>query len=142
MVDSLDRELISLLEQDANQTSEKLAEQLSVSPSTVRRRIQELLKRGVIRIVAIPEPKQVGFPLIAVIAFQISRENASSFIKTLGSREEVKFLGATTGRFDAIALMWFASTEQLHEFLEEDVGKIEGLKATETFICLHVEKSF
>ncbi len=142
MIDLLDRELITLLEQDANQTSEKLADQLFVSPSTVRRRIQQLLKGGVIRIVAIPEPKQVGFPLIAVIAFQVSHEKGSSFIKTLSSREDVKFLGATTGRFDVIALMWFASTEQLFEFMQKDIGKIEGIKATETFLCLHVEKSY
>ncbi len=141
MIDLLDRELITLLGQDANQTSEKLADQLSVSPSTVRRRLQQLLKRGAIRIVAIPEPKQTGFPLIAVVAFQVVHEKGSSFIKTLGSREDVKFLCATSGRFDVIALMWFASTEQLFEFLENDAGKIEGLNATETFICLHVEKN-
>jgi DNA-binding Lrp family transcriptional regulator len=142
MVDLLDKELISLLEQDANQTSEKLAEQLSVSSSTVRRRMGELIKRGVIRIVAIPEPKQIGLPLIVVIAFQISHEKANSFFKILGSRKDVKCLYATSGRFDAIALMWFSSTEQLYEFMEREVSKIEGIKATETFVCLHAEKSF
>ena len=142
MVDLLDKELISLLEQDANQTSEKLAEQLAVSPSTVRRRVSELIKRGVVRIVAIPDPRQIDLPLIVVVAFQISHEKANSFFKTLGSRKDVKCLYATSGRFDAIALMWFSSTEQLYEFMEKEVGKIEGIKSTETFVCLHVEKTF
>ncbi len=44
MIDLLDRELIKLLEQDANQPSGKLADQLSVSASTVRRRVHQLLK--------------------------------------------------------------------------------------------------
>ena len=57
-------------------------------------------------------------------------------------RKDVKCLYITRGRFDAIALMWFSSTEQLFKFMEKDVGKLEGVKATETFICLHVEKSF
>ncbi len=142
MVDLLDRELISLLEQDACQTSQKLAEQLSVSPSTVRRRMQELLKGGIIRIVAIPEPKQVGFPLIAVVAFRVLHEKASALIKKLGSRKEVKCLYATSGQFDVIALMWFASTEHLFQFMQEDVGQLDGVTATETFICLHTEKNF
>lgn len=142
MVDPFDKELISLLEHDARQTSEKLAEQLSVSPSTVRRRMSELIKNGVISIVAIPEPKQIGLSLIAIVAFQISHEKMDSFLKTVGSRKEVKCLYATSGRFDAIALMWFSSTEQLYEFMEREVSKIEGIKATETFVCLHVEKTF
>ena len=142
MVDLLDRELISLLEKDANQTSEALAKQLSVSPSTVRRRMNELIKRGAIRIIAIPEPKQIGTPLVAIVAFQVLHEQLNSFIATMGRRKDVKCLYVTSGRFDAVALMWFPSTEQLYGFMEREVGKIEGIKATETFICLHAEKSF
>ena len=142
MVDQFDKKLISLLEQDARQTSEKLAEQLSASPSTVRRRMSELIKRGSIRIVAIPEPKQIGVPLVAIVAFQVLHEKVTSFLKTLGSRKDVKCLYATSGRFDAIALMWFSSTEQLYDFMEREVAKIDGVKATETFVCLHAEKSF
>jgi len=142
MVDQFDKELISLLEQDARQTSEKLAEQLSASPSTIRRRISELIKRGVIRIVAIPEPKHIGISLVAIVAFQILHEKVNSFFKTLGSRKDVKCLYATSGRFDAMALMWFSSTEQLYEFMENEVSKIEGIKATETLVCIHAGKSF
>ena len=142
MTDLLDTQLIALLQKDANQTSEKLAEQLSVSPSTVRRRMKTLIGREVIRIVAIPEPKHVGLPLVAVVAFQLEHEKINSFLEVLGRREEVKCLYATSGRFDAIALMWFPSTEQLFEFMEKGIGKLEGIKTTETFICLHTEKSF
>ena len=142
MADLLDIQLISLLEENATQTSEKLGEQLSTSSSTIRRRIKDLIKRRVIRIVAIPEPKKVGLPLIAVIAFQLSHEKIDAFLKMLSNRKDVKCLYATSGRFDAITLMWFASTEELYKFMERDVSKVEGVKATETFICLHVEKSF
>lgn len=142
MVDQFDKQLISLLEQDARQTSEKLAKQLSASPSTIRRRMSELIKRGSIRIVAIPEPKHIGTPLVAIVAFQILHEKLNSFVTTMGRRKDVKCLYVTSGRFDAIALMWFSSTEQLYEFMEREVSKIEGIKATETFVCLHAEKSF
>jgi len=142
MVDQFDKELISLLEQDARQTSDELAEQLSMSPSTIRRRMGELLKRGAIRIVAIPEPKQIGTSLVAIMAFQVLHEKLNSFIATMGGRKDVKCLYVTSGRFDAVALMWFSSTEQLYEFMEREVSKIEGIKATETFVCLHTEKSF
>ena len=142
MVDSLDMELISLLEQDAMQTSDTLAEQLSSSPSTIRRRMGELIKRGAIRIVAIPDPKQIGLSLTVIVAFGVSHDKLDSFFKTLGQRKDVKCLFASSGRYDAIALMWFSSTEQLYKFIEKDIPKIDGIKSTETFVCLHVEKSF
>ena len=142
MTDSLDKELISLLEQDASQTSVVLAKQLSVSSSTIRRRMKELIERGVIRIIAIPQSKEIGLPLVAIVAFELAHEKLNSILKSLGSRKDVKCLYVTSGRFDAIALMWFSSTEQLYEFMESEVGKLEGVKSTETFVCLHTEKSF
>jgi len=94
------------------------------------------------RIVAIPEPKKIGCSLIAIIAFQLVHDKVASFMAALSKRKETKCLYATSGRFDAIALMWFPSTELLFRFMEKEVSKIEGLKATETFICMHIEKTF
>ena len=142
MIDSFDIQLISLLEQDARQSSSILAEQLSASPSTIRRRMSELLKHKIIRIIAVPEPKKIGQPLIVIQAFQLVHEKINSFFWILGSKKEVKCLYATSGRFDAIALMWFPSTDHLYRFIEKDIPKMEGIKATETFICLHTEKTF
>lgn len=142
MVDSFDIQLISLLEQDARQSSSKLGMQLSASPSTIRRRISELIKQKKIRIIAVPEPKEIGYALIVIQAFQLIHDKINSFFQTLSNRKEVKCLYATSGRFDAIALMWFASTDHLYRFIEKDLPKMEGIKATETFVCLHTEKTF
>ncbi|MFC2072739.1 Lrp/AsnC ligand binding domain-containing protein, partial [Chloroflexota bacterium] len=45
-----------------------------------------------------------------------------------------------TGQFDAIFLAQFHSTGDLNEFLRTKVTPIEGIKDSETFVCLHVEK--
>ena len=140
MIDLLNKQLISLLEQDATQTSKKLGEQLYMSSSTVRRRMKDLIKSGAIRIVAIPSPKLIGLPIIAVISFQVSHEHISSFLNKLSSRKDVKTIYVTSGRFDVFATMWFSSTEELYSLMEREISKIEGVKATESFICIHVEK--
>jgi len=58
-IDLTDQQLIRLLAEDARQTSEALAKQLGVNPSTVRHGLQKLTKDGVIRIVAHPKPKRI-----------------------------------------------------------------------------------
>jgi len=142
MHDLLNTQLISLLEENASQTSEELARQLNVSSSTIRRRMKELIQQGTLHIVAIPEPKSIGFSMTAIIAFQVQHEYLSSVLDTLKSRKDVKCLYATSGRYDVLALMWFSSTEQLYKFMEEDVVKLEGVKGTETFVCMHAVKTF
>ena len=142
MHDSLNTQLISLLEENANQTSEELARQLNVNSSTIRRRRKELIHQGSLHIIAIPEPKNIGVNMITIIAFQVQHEYLSSVLDTLKNREDVKCLYATSGRYDVMALMWFSSTEQLYKFMEEDITKLGGVKGTETFVCMHAAKTF
>lgn len=140
MLDSLDKTLVKLLQTDARQNSNALAKHLGVNSSTIRRRIEKLLKDEVIRFVVIPDPKKIGLPLQAVVAFDVAEDMLKSVLEKLGNLEEVQWLTVTTGRFDVLASIWVPSTEELFHFLEEFVAKLEGVRNTETFICLHVEK--
>ena len=138
----LDERLIELLSQDARQSSQALAKQLNVSSSTVRRRISKLVKRGVLRFTAVAEPVYFGFNLRAIIAFDVDHDKVREFMEVLSVKSEVKGLAATSGRFDVVAVVWFASTDGLFQFMENEVSKMEGVRNTEIFICLHVEKGF
>jgi Lrp/AsnC family transcriptional regulator for asnA, asnC and gidA len=93
-------------------------------------------------VVAIPEPSKIGMNLIAIIAFDVSHDYLNSALNMLKSRKDIKCLYVTSGRYDVIALMWFSSTEELYKFMEEEVANIEGIKNTETFICMRTVKSF
>lgn len=142
IMDSLDEKIIDLLSVDARQSSEVLAEQLNVSSSTIRRRINNLVNQGIVRFAVLVEPTKSGFSLRALIAFNIAHENLNQVIEVLARKPEVKGLAVTTGRFDVIALAWFTSTETLFRFMENEVSKLQGVINTETFICLHVERGF
>jgi len=140
MADSIDEKLIQLLERDARQSSEVLAKQLKVSPATVRRRIKKLIQSGVLRIVALVDPQKVGFPLIAIIAFDIAHEKLESVIQMLADRPEVKYVSTTTGRFDVLIQARFRSTEELSDFVQKELPNVEGIRDSETFVCLQVKK--
>ena len=139
-LNSIDRELIQLLEKDASQTSAALARQLSVSPATVRRRLKRLTQSGVLRITALVDPDKMGTPIIAIIAMNLMRDKLESATQLLASKPEIKFLSTTTGRFDIMICTWFHSTKELTNFVQKDLAQLPGLKDTETFICLQVIK--
>lgn len=140
--DSLDEHLVQLLERDASQTSETLAKQLNVSASTVRRRLRKLTQSGVLRFIAVVDPSKVGILLTTVIALDVTHEKLDSVTRLLASRPEVKWISITTGRFDIIIFAQFRSTYELSTFVQRELANIEGLRNSETFICLDVKKGY
>lgn len=136
-LDDVDRSIIQLLYRDARQSSEELAKQLKVSSATVRRRLKNILEEGVIHIAAIPDPRKVGYPLITLIAFDVEQDKLDVAMKTLSNLKQIKWVMSTTGRFDIMCIAWFRSTDELAKFLQE-VVKNDGIKDSETFLCLNM----
>ena len=139
-IDEIDEHLISLLEKDARQSSKKLAEELSVSAATVRRRINKLIQADVLRVVGAADRCKLGPCLITLLALDVEADKMESAVETLLSSPEVRYVFSTTGRFDVIAIVRFDSPEGLTHFLQKQVAGIEGLRNSETSICLTVSK--
>ncbi|MBI4186825.1 MAG: Lrp/AsnC family transcriptional regulator [Chloroflexi bacterium] len=139
-IDLLDRRVLDLMMQNAYQSNGALARQLGVNAATVRRRVKKLIQGGMARIIAVPDPRKLGTPLRALIAFDVANDSMDSVMTALSTRAEVKWLAATTGRFDVIASVWLPSTSELLSFMKEEVGKLEGIRNAEIFLCLRVQK--
>ena len=140
MKNALDEQLIKLLQDDGRQSSNVIAKQLGVSSATVRRRIKKLVESGVLRIVGLIDPDKAGYPFVAVIAVDVAHDKLDEALKLMAARPEVIWVSATTGRFDIIAVAHFPSSGDFSSFLREELAKTDGIKDSETFLCLHVEK--
>ncbi|MFH1651359.1 MAG: Lrp/AsnC family transcriptional regulator [Chloroflexota bacterium] len=140
MNSKLDERLIQLLQEDGRQSSNVLAKKLGVSSATVRRRIKRLVQAGLLRIVGLVDPDKAGLPFTAIIALDVSHDRLDNALKSLASRPEVIWVCATTGRFDVIAIAHFPTSADFSNFLREELARIDGLKDSETFLCLHTEK--
>ena len=139
-IDGLDERLIQFLQEDGRQTSEALAKRLGVSPSTVLNRMRRLLESRMMRIVAVVDPDRVGLLLAAVIGLDVDPGRLTPVVNALAARQEVRFVSPCTGRYDILVFALFRSSAELSEFIERQVGGIEGVRDTETFICLRVTK--
>jgi len=140
MLDSIDEQLARLLGQDARQNSETLAKQLKLSSATVRRRLRKLIRDDLLHIVGVVDPTKFGFPVAVVMTLHVAQDKLESAMEVLTKQPEIRWVSTTTGRFDIIALAWFRSTNHLSEFMTKELAQLEGLKDSETFICLDVKK--
>ena len=74
-LDRFDRRLLALVQRDAAQTAEALAERIGLSASAVQRRLKRLRETGVILgEIAMVDPLKVGRPSFFLAALEIERE--------------------------------------------------------------------
>ncbi|MBI4334421.1 MAG: Lrp/AsnC family transcriptional regulator [Chloroflexi bacterium] len=140
MIDELDFRLIRMLQKDARVSSDVLGGKLNTSPTTVRRRIRDMIKRKILRVVALVDPDYVGFPYSVVFALKVTGPRLDAVLSALDTREEIKWLVASTGRFDVLAFARFRNTDEVTGFLQRYVYAGEGVLTCETFVCLQVKK--
>ncbi len=140
MPDSIDEQLVRLLGQDAWQNSETLAKQLKLSSATVRRRLRKLIRDELLHIVGVIDPTKFGFPVAVVITINVAHDKLELVVEALAKRPDILWVSTTTGRFDVIALAGFRSTNRLSEFVTKELAQLEGVKDSETFVCLDVKK--
>jgi Lrp/AsnC family transcriptional regulator for asnA, asnC and gidA len=142
MKNTLDEQLIRILQNNGRQSSNVIAKQLGVSSATIRRRIKKLVDSGLLYITARVDPDKAGFPFRVVIALDVVHQKVESTLQYLASLPEVTWAATTTGRFDIILRANFPSSDDYSEFVRDVMAKLDGLRDSETFVCLHIEKGF
>lgn len=141
MIDSLDEQLIRLLEQDGWQSSTALAKQAEVSSATVRRRLKRLVDNGVLQLRTFVDPNKIAQPVGAVIALSVPNDKMNKVAHILSRQREIRWVSTTTGRYDIMVFSRFSSTDELANFLQNELPK-DSINEAETFICLHTHKGY
>jgi len=81
-------------------------------------------------------PTKTGFPILAAIAFSVESVYVDHLLQLFRDRKEVVWACSVTGRFDLLALAAFRSNEEFALFLTKERQGFEGIKDSETFVCL------
>lgn len=141
--DEIDRQLIRELQSDARQSNVALAQKVGLTEGAVRRRIDNLLKTGEFRIVAIGDPELLGLRTHAVIGIRADMNRLEDLSAELTAMRELSYVYETTGQYDIMIVGFFASNEQLREFLTRKLAKVEGVISMDTFLVMRtVKRSF
>jgi len=138
LLDDIDRALINELERDARVSSDLLAKNLNISSTTIRRRTRRLIQEGIIKIVAIPDLKKLGFSVIVGIQMELDQKKIDYVAGELIKHPNVRMIWTVTGKYNLTSMAVFKSTEEFSEFMRNIVGELDGLKSVETNIYLEL----
>jgi Lrp/AsnC family transcriptional regulator for asnA, asnC and gidA len=134
-LDSTDWEIITLLNQDGRMPSAEIARRLEgVSARTVKNRIDALVSKGIINIRSIVNPKSIGYGVLADVFIETEPGLLRKVAKQLAEFPEVSYVVCATGDTDIIISVRSRTIEELYGFITEIVGKIPGVRQTQTYL--------
>jgi len=110
-VDEYDVKILDIVQRDGRRPTERIAEEVGMSPSAVQRRLKRLRDTGIIeREVAIVSPEAIGRKLIAIVEVVMQRERPQStpqneFKRLMRASPEVMQCYHVTGEVDFILVI-------------------------------------
>jgi Lrp/AsnC family transcriptional regulator, regulator for asnA, asnC and gidA len=138
-LDEANRAIIEALQRDGRQPYGAIAQAVGLSEAAVRRRVQRLREAGVMQIVAVTDPLQLGFTRQAMIGLTVEGD-VRVVADKLSALPEVDYVVMCAGSFDLLAEVVCEDDERLLQVLNDSVRSIPGVRATETFLYLKLAK--
>jgi len=125
-MDELDRRIMRVLRLDGRASYASIARALGISDPLTQARVN---------------PPAIGFPVDAMVGIRVNRGYGTDVASQLAAMENVAYLGYTTGSFDILVETYLHDNVSLHRFLNEDLGRIEGISNLETWHILKTDKT-
>jgi Lrp/AsnC family transcriptional regulator for asnA, asnC and gidA len=138
-LDELDRQLIRHLTANGRISNRELARATKVSQVTVANRVRRLISDGLIRIVAVPDPAKLGYPIEVLINVHVEVKRLHAVATALCRLPEVRYVSITSGAYDLLIAALVRSNAELLHFLAK-LSAIRGVQKLETAHALQVLK--
>lgn len=138
-LDDVSKSIIEQLQQDGRRAYATIAQAVGLSEAAVRQRVQRLVKAGVIQIVAVSDPLQLGFTRQAMIGIRCEGD-VDSVAEQVEKMPEVDYVVVTAGSFDLLVEAVCEDDDHLLELLNTRIRGIAAVRSTETFVYLKLRK--
>lgn len=138
-LDEAGKAIVEQLQQDGRRPYASIGKAVGLSEAAVRQRVQRLIDTGVIQIVAVTDPMQVGFPRAAMLGIRVDGD-LTEVASALAELDEVDYVVITAGGFDILAEVVCENDEHLLEIMNSKIRSIPGVRSTETFVYLKLRK--
>ncbi len=138
-LDDVSKAIVEQLQIDGRKSYSDIGRAVDLSEAAVRQRVQKLLESGVIQIVAITDPLQMGFYRQAMIGISTTGD-ARVVADALAAIPAVEYVVLTAGRFDLMVEVVCTDDDDLLNLLNGVIRVVPGVVETEVFTYLQLKK--
>ncbi len=139
LLDDANKAIVEELQQDGRRTYGSIAEAVGLSEAAVRQRVQKMREAGIMQIVAVTDPLQVGFRSQAMVGIRADGD-ARDVADRLAAVDDIDYVVMCAGSFDILVELVCEDEERILEILNGVIRKIPGVRDTEMFIYLKLKK--
>jgi Lrp/AsnC family transcriptional regulator for asnA, asnC and gidA len=140
-LDGVSKAIIEQLQTDGRRSYAEIGKAVGLSEAAVRQRVQKLTDSGVMQVVAVTDPMQLGFYRQAMIGIRVSGDT-TVVAEELGKIAAVDYIVLTAGSFDILVEVVCENDDDLISLLNKKIRGIDGVASTETFVYLKLLKQF
>src|ERR1700709_484429 len=130
-LDDVSKAIIEQLQTDGRRSYAEIGKAVGLSEAAVRQRVQKLTDSGVMQVVAVTDPMQLGFYRQAMIGIRASGDT-TVVADELAQLSEVDYVVLTAGSFDILAEIVCENDEDLIELLNKKIRALPNVLSTET----------
>ena len=138
-LDDVSKAIIEQLQQDGRRSYAAIGKVVGLSEAAVRQRVQRLIEAGVMQVVAVTDPLELGFARQAMVGIKVSGP-LEPVADAIAELHEVDYVVVTAGSYDLLVEVVCETDEHLLELISGRIRAIEGVAATETFMYLSLRK--
>jgi Lrp/AsnC family transcriptional regulator for asnA, asnC and gidA len=138
-LDDLSKAIIENLQHDGRRSYAGIGKAIGLSEAAVRQRVQRLIDAGVMQIVAVTDPMQLGFARQAMIGIRCTGD-ALKVAERLSAIDAIDYVVLTAGSFDAIVEVVCEDDADLLDLLNTKIRAVPGVLSTETLVYLKLVK--
>jgi Lrp/AsnC family transcriptional regulator for asnA, asnC and gidA len=138
-LDDVSKAIIEQLQQDGRRSYAAIGKVVGLSEAAVRQRVQRLIDHGVMQVVAVTDPLELGFSRQAMIGVKATGD-LEPVADALVAMDEVDYVVVAAGSFDLLVEVVAESDEHLLEIVTKRIRAIPQVLSTETFVYLKLRK--
>lgn len=138
-LDEVSKAIIEQLQQDGRRSYAAIGKVVGLSEAAVRQRVQRLIDNGVMQVVAVTDPLELGFARQAMVGIRVTGP-LEGVADALAEMPEVDYVVITAGAYDLLVEVVCESDEHLLELISTKIRALEGVVSTETFMYLKLRK--
>jgi Lrp/AsnC family transcriptional regulator for asnA, asnC and gidA len=138
-LDDVSKAIIEQLQADGRRPYAAIGKAVGLSEAAVRQRVQRLLDGGVMQIVAVTDPLQVGFPRQAMIGIRCEGD-VEAVANKIAEMPEVAYVVITAGGFDLLVEVVCEDDDHLLDLVSKRIRAVPSVRTTESFVYLKLVK--
>ncbi len=138
-LDEIDKAIVRRLQVDGRTPYAQLAPLVGLSEAATRQRVNRLIERGVMSIVAVTDPMALGYGYQALLGIRVDHE-VSIAADVLGEIDELEYVVIAAGRYDVLAEVVCRDAQHLLDVVDTKIRAVDGVRTVETLTYLRVVK--